>query len=59
MVNIDEFWLYKDKKRALNVLHEEHGECFRIMKTYANMILMTNPSSRVVISTKEPIMIFN
>lgn len=57
-VNVKEHRLYGAKNRALQVLQEEHGHCFKIMRTYGNMILLTNPGSRAVIRTIEPNMTF-
>lgn len=54
-----EHMLYRAKYRALKVLVEKHERCFKTMRTYANMILLTNPGSRVVISTVDPNMTFN
>lgn len=58
-IKVDEFRLYKAKQQALRVLLEEHGECTKIIRTYANMILLTNPGLRVIICTREPSMTFD
>lgn len=58
-MQVPEFRLYKAKQKEVDHLMNEHGECFTITRTYAKMILLTNPRSRAIISTREPNLTFD
>lgn len=52
-VKFDEFRLHEERKKSLHILENEHRQCFKMIHTRANMILSTNPRSRVIIRTRK------